>query len=140
MGPAQVYSLAPGDKVLAPEPASTQYYERLFNHHPQYNQPLHRIVKSTTQTVYLGIVVPPLPPSPADLLASDSIWQQKAMRKVGAAYAGFLQDGQGQYNVRYLAMSGKTKFLHVINLLTADSALARRQYEATPPLQGHVLL
>ena len=140
MGPAQVFALQPGAKVLAPEPASTAYYEQLFNHHPQYNQPLHRIVKSTANTVYLGVVMDPLPPSPADLLATDSVWTVVAARKVGAAQVGLLRGKGGQYNVRYLATSSKTKFLHVINLLTTDSADARQQYEANPPLHGRVLL
>ena len=141
-GPAPVYQLTDSTRELVPDESATAFYQRRFNFHPLVNQPLYRLVSSpTTDKVYLGLVLPPLPATLADLVVSDSVWQLMERRTLpqGAVLAWLRRKRGHEWNVRYLGASAKTKNTHVINLLSTDSAAARRFYFAEKPFGGRLL-
>ena len=143
LGPAAVYQLTDSTRELVPDETATAFYQRRFNFHPRYNQPLHRIVSSrSTDKVYLGLVLPPLPPDLATLTESDSVWELVERRALPKhAVLAWLRSKRGrEWNVRYLGASAKSKNTHVIQLLTTDSLTARRGYFAPKPFDGHILL
>ena len=143
LGPTAVYHLTDSTRELVPDEAATVFYQRRFNFHPQINQPLHRIVSSlSTDKVYLGLVLPPLPADLATLAQSDSAWELIGRRALPRrAVLAWLRSRRGhEWNVRYLGASAKSKNTHVIQFLTTDSATARRAYFAPKPFDGHILL
>ena len=143
LGPTPVYQLTDSTRELVPDESSTAFYQCRFNFHPQVNQPLHRIVSSrSTDKVYLGLVLPPVPVSLAELTASDSVWELIERRALPhqAVLAWLRRKRLPEWNVRYLKASAKSQNTHVINLLTTDSATARRAYLADKPFGGQILL
>jgi len=141
LGPTPVYKLVPGTREVAPDAPTTKLYEGMFNFHPAYNQPLHRLVVGGNQTVYLGLVLPPLPAKLDELMVTDSAWTLVQSRPVGkGALLGLLKGRTGAYDVRYLGASVKSQMTHVINVYTQDSALAQSYYHAEPLLKGNLLL
>lgn len=143
-GPTAVYRLGKTDQEVTPDPAATTFYEQRFNFHPRFNQPLHRLVRGTgPETVYLGLVMPPVPARLAALTAPDSVWQLVSERAEphGNGRLALLKNvRRGEYNVRYVGKAAKSGNTHVINLLTADSAVARSYYVAKPLFKGNLLL
>ena len=140
LGPYPIYKLKPGYKEVVPNSMAVKRYEQLFNYYAQYNVPLHRIVLGDSATIYLGLVVDPMPATLQDLLSSDSIWTQKASKQIGGGYLGLLSYRKGGYNVRYLQKSAKTKQVHAINLFTEDSATASFYYNGEKLFNGCLLL
>ena len=143
LGPTPVYQLTDSTRELVPDDSGTAFYQRRFNFHPDFNQPLHRIVSSrSTDKVYLGLVLPPLPADLATLTGSDSVWELIERRELPrrAVVAWLRSRHRPEWNVRYLSASAKTHNTHVINLLTADSATAHRAYLAPKPFGGQLLL
>jgi hypothetical protein len=140
-GPTAVYRLPTGTREVKPDSASTAFYERRFNFHPRFNQPLHRVVAGIpAETVYLGLVMAPVPADLGVLVAPDSVWQvveRKALPHAGQL--ALLRGRHGEFDVRYVgrASSGNT---HVVNLLTRDSVVARSYYEAPKLFKGNLLL
>ncbi len=140
-GPTPVYRLAKGAQEVVPDKATTQFYEQRFNFHPRFNQPLHRLVRGNGPDVYLGLVVPPGPTDLAVLIRPDSVWQAVANRtEPQGQLAMFRNPRRGEYNVRYAGKAVKTGNIHVINLLTTDSTLARSYYSADKLFKGNLLL
>ncbi len=143
-GPTAVFALTDSTRELTPDETTTTFYQRRFNFHPTVNQPLHRIVSSrSTDKVYLGLVLPPVPPALADLAQTDSVWQLIERRELPrqAVIARFRSLRRPtEWNVRYLLTSKKSTNSHVINLLTTDSATAHRVYLADKPFNGQLLL
>jgi hypothetical protein len=144
LGPTAVYQLSDNAKELLPDKFSTTFYQDRFNFHPQYNQPLHRIVAvgNSTDKVYLGVVLPPLPADLSVLTESDSIWQLIERRALpNHSILARLRSKKGaEFDVRYLGASAKSQNTHVVNYLTADSATAQRIYLADKPFEGKLLL
>jgi hypothetical protein len=140
LGGTPVYQLSAETREVAPTPAAIKEYETKFNYYSQYNVPLHRVVMGKGQTVYLGLIVPPFPPTLSYFLASDSVWTQLESKKVGEGGMAFMKYALGGYNVRYVFASKKTAQTHAINLFTADSATARSYYDAEKPYKGALLL
>ena len=139
-----MYRLGADAKEIAPDSATTAYYGQRFNFHPRFNQPLHRLVRgSGPETVYLGLVLPPAPRNLVVLMASDSVWQQVATRTVspdGAQLALLRNPRRSEYNVRYVGESKKSGNVHVVNMLTSDSTVARSYYTAEKLFKGNLLL
>lgn len=140
-GPTAVYRLPKGTHEAKPDIASTAFYEQRFNFHPRFNQPLHRIVAGNpTETVYLGVAVPPVPANLQALVEPDAVWQLAARKMLpGAAQLALLRGHNGEFDVRYVgrATSGN---VHIVNLLTRDSVVARNYYEASKLFKGDLLL
>jgi hypothetical protein len=140
-GPTAVYRLPKGTHEASPDTASTAFYERRFNFHPRFNQPLHRVVVgSPTETVYLGLAVPPVPANLQALVAPDSAWgvvERKALPH--AAHLALLRGHRGEFDVRYVGRASSGN-VHVVNLLTRDSVVARSYYEAPTLFKGNLLL
>ena len=140
-GPTAVYRLTPETKELAPDQTTSKQYDASFNFHPNYNQPLHRIVAGGLQTVFLGIVVPPAPKDLAELTATDAQWTRMEVKALPKnAVMALLKDGRGAYDVRYLGLSAKSGQIHLVNLVTQDSILARSYYDADTLFKGNLLL
>ena len=141
-GATNVYKLTGGAREQTPDKSATQFYEQRFNFHPRFNQPLHRIVAGEgAETVYLGIVVPPVPNNLGVLTQSDSVWtlvQEKTL--TGKARLALLKNQRGEYDVRYVGASSKSNNTHVINLFTKDSVTARSYYDASKLFKGNLLL
>ncbi|WP_046244614.1 hypothetical protein [Hymenobacter terrenus] len=140
-GPTAVYKLPDGTREEKPNKETTASYERRFNFHPRFNQPLHRIVAGKdAETVYLGLAMPPVPANLQALVEPDSVWQVVERRALpGEAQLALLRGHRGEFNVRYVgrATSGNT---HVVNLLTRDSVVARSYYMAPKLFKGNLLL
>lgn len=141
-GATSVYKLTGGAREQTPNKSTTQFYERRFNFHPRFNQPLHRIVAGQgAETVYLGIVVPPVPNDLGVLIQSDSVWSLlQENHLTGKARLALLKSKRGEYDVRYIGASSQSKNTHVINLLTEDSITARSYYDASKLFKGNLLL
>ncbi|MBO2011360.1 hypothetical protein [Hymenobacter negativus] len=140
-GPTAVYRLPKGTHEAMPDTASTAFYERRFNFHPRFNQPLHRIVAgSPTETVYLGIAMPPVPANLQVLVEPDAVWQVVGRKALpSAAQLALLRGRNSEFNVRYVGKA-KSGNVHVVNLLTRDSVVARSYYDAPKPYKGNLLL
>ena len=141
-GATSVYKLMDGAREQTPDKNATQFYEQRFNFHPRFNQPLHRIVAGQgAETVYLGIVAPPVPNNLGVLIQSDSVWSLLHEKKLTEkARLALLKNRRGEYDVRYIGESSKTNNTHVINLLTKDSVTARSYYDADNLFKGNLLL
>lgn len=140
-GPTAVYRLPQGTREAKPDTASTAFYERRFNFHPRFNQPLHRIVAgSPTETVYLGVAVPPVPANLQALVEPDAVWQVVERQALPAgAQLALLRGRSGEFDVRYVGRA-KSGNIHIVNLLTRDSVVARSYYTAPRLYKGNLLL
>jgi hypothetical protein len=143
-GSTAVYRLKPGAQEITPDKATTSFYSQRFNFHPRFNQPLHRVVRNSgTETVYLGLVMPPVPGDLTVLTLPDSVWQLVDARSASphAGRLALLRNARrGEYNVRYVNKIAATSNVHIINLLTSDSLLAKRYYAADSLFEGNLLL